>query len=188
MAALSQIGLGNECAAAAPTALSFGDGEARWYAAYTIARHEKCVAHQLQERGIEYFLPLYRSFHRWKDRRKQVELALFPSYVFVRIALRDRLRVLQLPSIVHLVGCNGRPVSLPELEITALRGASTGNVCLEPHPYLKIGKRVRVHSGPMSGLEGILLREKERFRVVLSIDVIMRSVVVEVDRDDVVPV
>jgi transcription antitermination factor NusG len=188
MAALSQIGLESRCAVATPAALSLDDWESRWYAAYTIARHEKCVAQQMEERGIGYFLPLYRSMRQWKDRRKQVELALFPSYVFVHIALKDRLRVLQLPSVVYLVGCNGKPVPLPESEITALRGALTGNVCVEPHPYLKIGKRVRVHSGPLAGLEGILLREKERFRVVLSIDLIMRSVVVEVGRGEIAPI
>jgi|SRR5208282_2666270 len=188
MAALSQIGLETKSGAAIPAALSPDDRESRWYAAYTIARHEKCVARQMEERGMEYFLPLYRSIHRWQDRRKQVELALFPSYIFVHMALTDRLRVLQLPSVVYLVGFSGRPVPLPEPEITALRGAATGNVCLEPHPYLKIGRRVRVCSGPMAGLEGVLLREKERFRVVLSIDLIMRSVAVEVDWAEIAPI
>jgi transcription antitermination factor NusG len=188
MAALSQIGPWTDSGSATPVAFSPDDWEPRWYAAYTIARHEKCVARQMEERGIEYFLPLYRSIHRWKDRRKQVELALFPSYIFVHMALTDRLRVLQLPSVVYLVSFNGRPVPLPESEITALRGAATGNVCLEPHPYLKIGRRVRVCSGPMAGLDGVLLREKERLRVVLSIDLIMRSVAVEVDRADIAPI
>jgi len=188
MTALSQIGLGTKSGAATPAAFSPDDRESRWYAAYTIARHEKCVARQMEERGIDYFLPLYRSIHWWKDRRKQVELALFPSYIFVHMALTDRLRVLQLPSVVHLVGFNGRPAPLPESEIVALRGAASGNLCLEPHPYVKIGRRVRVRSGPMAGLEGVLLRKKERSRVVLSIDLIMRSVAVEVDQAEIAPI
>src|ERR1700751_5933305 len=83
--------------------------ESRWYAAYTHARHEKRVDAQMRERGIESFLPLYRSVRRWKDRRKQLELPLFPGYVFVHMALRDRLQVLQLPGVVHFVSFHGKP-------------------------------------------------------------------------------
>ncbi len=95
--------------------------ESRWYAAYTLSRHEKQVARQLEERQLDCFLPLYRSIHRWKDRRKQVELALFPGYVFVHIALKDRLQVLQLPSVVQFVTFNGKPAAVPESEIEASR-------------------------------------------------------------------
>src|SRR5580700_7863221 len=99
-----------------------GDGaEMNWYALYTCPRHEKCVAQQIEQRSIACFLPLYRSVRRWKDRRKELELALFPGYVFVRLALKDRLRVLQLPSAVRLVSFNGRPAALPEAEIDQLR-------------------------------------------------------------------
>jgi transcription antitermination factor NusG len=136
---------------------------------------------------IEYFLPVYKSVRRWKDRRKQLELPLFPGYVFVRIALRDRLQVLQLPGVVHLVSFSGKPAVLADSEIESLRGL-TQHAGIEPHPYLKVGKRVRVHSGPMAGVEGILVRRKERFRVVLSIHLIQRSVSVEVDETEVEPV
>src|SRR5208282_1882538 len=88
----------------------------QWYALYTYARHEKYVAKQLEERCIDYFLPLYRTWHRWKDRRKQVELALFPSYVFVHICMAARLRVLSIAGVVHLVAFNGQPAALPERE------------------------------------------------------------------------
>jgi transcription antitermination factor NusG len=159
--------------------------ESRWYAAYTVPRHEKCVTKQLQEREVECFLPLYRSIHRWKDRRKQVELPLFPGYVFVRIALQHRLRVLQLPGVVHFVSFHGRPAPLLESEINGIRSGLSANICVEPHPYLKIGRRVRIRSGPMAGLEGILKRKKDKFRLVLSIDLIMRSVAVEVDSADI---
>src|SRR5438874_12448027 len=94
---------------------------AQWYAIYTNSRHEKLVAKQLQDRSIEAFLPLYRSLHRWKDRRQLVELPLFPSYVFVRIAAQKRLRVLEVSGVVSLVSFNGEPAALPEQEINALR-------------------------------------------------------------------
>jgi transcription antitermination factor NusG len=158
---------------------------AHWYAAYTVARHEKVVAQQLAERRVETFVPLYRSWHRWKDRRKLVELALFPSYVFVHINPFEKLRVLQVLGVVHLVTFNGQLAELPEQEISTLRNGLEHNVCAEPHPYLKVGRRVRVVRGPMTGTEGILLRKKDRYRVVISIDVLMRSVAVEVDGGDV---
>ena len=98
-----------------------------WYAVYTCARHEKYVARQLEERSIDVFLPLYRSWRRWKDRRKEIELALFPGYVFVRTVLQNRLTVLQLPGVVRFVSFNNRPVPLPVEEIEALRGGLEQN-------------------------------------------------------------
>ena len=157
---------------------------AHWYAAYTAARHEKVVAQQLTERRVETFLPLYRSLHRWKDRRKLVELALFPSYVFVRISPRDKLRILQVSGVVHLVSFNGQLAELPETEIDALRNGLEHDVYAEPYPYLRVGRRVRVVRGPMMGTEGLLVRKKDKYRVVISIDVLMRSVAVEIDGGD----
>lgn len=157
---------------------------AHWYAAYTTARHERVVAQQLAERHVETFLPLYRSLHRWADRRKLVELALFPSYVFVKINPRDKLRVLQVPSVVHIVSFNGQLAELPETEINALRNGLEHDVYAEPYPYLRVGKRVRVVRGPMTGTEGILVRKKDKYRVVITIDVLMRSVAVEIDGGD----
>jgi len=153
----------------------------RWVAVYTVARHEKVVAQQLQERRIETFLPLYRSLHRWKDRKKEVELALFPSYVFVRIEASKKLPVLQVPGVVSIVTFNGELAALPEQEIDALRRGLENQLCAEPCPYLKVGKRVRVVRGPMAGAEGILSRKKDTYRFVISVDVLMRSVAVEVD-------
>ena len=171
----------------APASLAQGPGDLNWYALYTCPRHEKCVAQQIEQRSISCFLPLYRSVRRWKDRRKELELALFPGYVFVRLALKDRLRVLQLPSAVRLVSFNGKPAVLPETEIEQLR-ERLARGAVEPHPYLRVGRRVRVCGGPMQGLEGIIVRRKDRCRVVFSLDLIMRSVAVEVDESDVEPV
>jgi transcription antitermination factor NusG len=158
-----------------------------WYVLYTCPRHEKRVAEQIKERRISCFLPLYRSVRRWKDRRKELELALFPGYVFVRIDLKDRLRVLQIASVVRFVGFNGNPAPLPENEMESLINGLSSGVRAEPHPYLTIGRTVRVRYGPLTGAQGILVRRKDRFRVVLSLDLIMRSVAVEVDESDIEP-
>jgi len=160
--------------------------EANWYAAYTCARHEKSVARQLDERSISCFLPLYRSWHRWADRRKQIELALFPGYVFVHIDPRERLRVLQLPGVVRLVSFNGIPAPLPETDIEGLRNGLEQGIYAQPHPYLRAGRRVRVIRGPLAGAHGILVRKKDKLRFVISIDVLMRSVAVELDAEDIV--
>src|SRR5882724_3270852 len=115
--------------------------EARWYAAYTSANHEKRVSGQLGARGVEHFLPLYASLRRWKDRRVKLELPLFPGYVFVHLALCDRLRLLQVPGVARLVGCNGAPTALPTEEIEALKRGLACGVCVEPHPFLTVGRR-----------------------------------------------
>jgi transcription antitermination factor NusG len=160
----------------------------RWYAAYTSANHEKAVADQLAVREVEHFLPLYDSVRRWKDRRVKLQLPLFAGYVFVRLALRDRLAVQQIPGVARLVGFNGRPASLPNEEIEALRSALRHGVSAEPHPFLILGRRVRIEAGPLEGREGILVRRKGAFRIVLSIDLIRRSVMVDVDLADVGPI
>jgi transcription antitermination factor NusG len=158
-----------------------------WYALYTRPRHEKRVAEQIEQRRISCFLPLYRSVRRWKDRRKELELALFPGYVFVRIAPQNRLQVLMLPGVVRLVTSNGQPSALPEAEIESLRRGLAGDARMAPHPYLQVGRRVRVKRGPMAGLEGILRRRKEGLRLVISIEMLVRAVAVEVDEADVDP-
>jgi transcription antitermination factor NusG len=157
----------------------------QWYAVYTCSRSEKCVAKQLEERRVASFLPLYRSWRRWADRRKQVELALFPSYVFVHIPWQERLRVLQVPGVVRLVSFDGKPAPLPEQEIEALRNGLEQGVFAEPHPYLRAGRKVRLARGPLAGTEGVLLRKKDKMRFVITLDVLMRSVAVEVDAADV---
>lgn len=155
--------------------------ELRWYAAWTRSRHEKTVAEQLERKSVETFLPLYETVRQWKNGRHRVALPLFPGYAFVRIALRDRLEVLKVPGVVRLVGFNGTPTPLGDEEIESLRRALAEGVRAEPHPFLTIGRRVRITAGPLQGAEGILIRKKGAFRVVLSIDLIRRSVAAEVD-------
>jgi transcription antitermination factor NusG len=158
-----------------------------WYATYTCANHEKQVAAQLQSRALECFLPLYRSVRRWKDRRVTLDLPLFPGYLFVRIARRDRVRVLQIPSVVHLVSFSGQPVSIPDDEMDRLRKGLSHSLSAEPHPFLTAGRRVTIIRGPLAGCEGILRRKKNNFRLVISIDLIRSACAVDVDAADVQP-
>ena len=118
----------------------------------------------------------------------RLQLPLFPGYVFVRMALMDRLRVLQVPSVVRLVGFNGHLSVLPDTEIEGLKNGLAGGVRAEPHPFLTTGRRVRIKTGPFEGREGILLRRKGNLRVVLSIELIMRSIVVDVEAESVEPI
>jgi transcription antitermination factor NusG len=157
-----------------------------WYAAYTASRHEKTVTEHLRQRDIESFLPLYESVRRWNNGRHRVQLPLFPSYVFVRMTLRDRLRVLQVPGLVQLVTFQGAPAALPDTEIETLRSALVAGVMAQPHRYLNEGSNVEICRGPLQGMRGVMLRRQGQFRVVLSVEMIMRSIVVEVDALDVV--
>jgi transcription antitermination factor NusG len=165
-----------------------GKPQAPWYAAYTVARHEKQVAQQLEERNIEAFLPTYKSVRRWKDRRKVLELPLFPSYVFVQVGTHNRLDLLRLPGVVGLVCAQGKPVPVAGQEIQNLRQGIIDRTVVHPHPYLKTGRRVRVRNGIMAGVEGLLIRRRDGARVVLSISLLQRSVSVNIDEADVEPV
>jgi len=162
--------------------------EMLWYAGYTASRHEKRVAEHFAQRGVEHFLPLYETIHRWNNGRHRVQLPLFPSYIFVHIALRDRMRVIEVPGFVRLVGFNSLPCPLPEVDINRMKEALNKGVVAEPYPYLTVGRRVEVRNGPLQGMTGILLRRQNKCRVVISVDLIMRSMAVEVEAADVVPV
>lgn len=157
--------------------------EPRWYALYTRSRHEKSVGDLLQRKQIETFLPLYETMRRWKNGDHRVQLPLFPGYAFVHIALRDRLPVLKVPGAVRLVGFNGAPVPLGDEEVESLRRALSAGVRAVPHPYLTVGRRVRITAGALAGREGVLLRRRGDARVVLSLDLIQRSVLVSVNAD-----
>src|SRR6266480_2024387 len=127
------------------------------------------------------------SLRRWKDRRVQLDLPLFPGYVFVRLALCDRLRVVQIPSVVRLVGFGGLPTALPDTEMEIMQSGLSESLCAEPHPFLSVGRRVRITGGPFAGLEGVMKRKKSSLRVVVSLELIQRSVAVDVDAADVRP-
>src|SRR5690348_5588092 len=154
--------------------------EARWYAAYSRSRHEKSVLEHLVKRNVESFLPVYEAVRRWRNGDHVVKLPLFPSYTFVRIALRDRLHVLKVPGVVRLVCIQGTPCPIDDAEVESLRRVVFAGVGTMPHPYLAAGRRVRITAGPLIGLDGILVRRKGAFRVVLSVDLIQRSIITEV--------
>ena len=160
------------------------DLEPRWYATYTSANHEKRVAQQVERRSLESFLPLYESVRRWKDRRVRLDLPLFPGYVFVRMNLRDRLKVLEIPGVARLVGFDGHPAPVPNEDIETIRACLAGRHPVQPHRYVQRGQRVRVLSGPLAGLRGIVVRQKNCTRFVISLDLLMRSVSVEFDTSD----
>ena len=167
---------------AAPERLS------RWFAVYTTPRHEKSVARQFEVRQIEAFLPLYRSLHRWKNGcRVNVDQPLFPNYVFVSLERYEYVRVLQTPGVLSLVGSGREPSPLASSEIESLRSGLPLRE-FEPHPYLASGDKVRIHSGSLAGMIGVLVRKKNNFRVVLTLDLIMQSVAVEIGIDEIEPV
>ena len=161
--------------------------ELPWYALHTCANHEKVVARQLELRSFESFLPLYEKMSRWKDRQIKVQLPLFSGYVFVRMALSEKLRALQIPGVVRLVGFGGQAAPIDGDEMQALKRGLEGGRLAEPWPYLSVGRRVRIKSGPLQGLEGVLVRKKSICRFVLSLHLIQRSMAVEVNAGDLEP-
>jgi transcription antitermination factor NusG len=168
--------------------LQFETPPAHWYALQTYPRHEKRVHEDLGLRGLESFLPLYETVHRWKNGCKvRVELPLFPGYLFVNIDPRERFKVLSLPGALSIVGSASGPWPLPDSEITRLR-ASLQSRKFEPHPYLAVGQKVRIKSGPLADLTGFLVRQSGGLRVVLSVELIRQAAAVEVNADDVEPV
>ena len=163
-------------------------GQADWYAIYTRHQHEKIVAESLSNNGIEVFLPQYRATRQWKDRKKHLQLPLFPSYVFLHGGLDRRVKVLSTPGVYFIVGNGGHPAAIQEAEIEAIRRAVTSGLKVEPFPFLQCGDRVRVKAGPLAGTEGILIRKKGSFRLVLSAELLQKSMAVEVDAFSVEPV
>jgi transcription antitermination factor NusG len=159
----------------------------KWFAAYTSPRHEKVVARHLQTRQIESFLPLYTSIRLWRNGcRVPVEQPLFPGYIFVHIARREAVRVLQVPGVVTIVSAGREPAVLPSEDIESLR-AGLPQRQFEVHPYLAVGETVRVIAGPFEGMIGVLVRKKNKLRVVLTIELIRQSVAVEIGIDEVEP-
>lgn len=161
---------------------------APWCVAHTRHQHEKTVSEMLVTKGFEVFLPLYESTRRWKDRHKVLSLPLFPGYVFVRGAMDRRLPVLTTPGVHTVISQGDRIAVVPEEEIEAIRRTVEGDFSVEPHPFLHCGERVRVIRGSLEGVEGILTRKKNQFRLVLTVEMLVQSIAVEIDAMDVVPI
>lgn len=163
------------------------EGDAFWWALYTRHQHEKVVADTLTMKGFEVFLPVYDSVRRWKDRKKVLSLPLFPGYVFVRGGVNRKLQIVSTPG-VHMILYQGDHVAMiAEAEIEAIRTVVSGPFPVEPHPFLKCGEAVRVIHGLLEGIEGILVRKKNLYRLVLSVNTLAQSIAVEVDASDVAP-
>ena len=151
-----------------------------WFAAYTKHQHEKRAADLLAKKGVETFLPTYRDVRRWNDRMKALILPLFPCYLFVRTVADQKLDILKTPGIFHLVESDGRACAIPDEEIAALQKLVL-NESIQPHAFLNSGDRVRIVGGALAGIEGILVRIKNHHRVVVSIELLRKSLAVEID-------
>jgi transcription antitermination factor NusG len=152
-----------------------------WYALYTRHQHEKTVAQILTNKGFEILLPLYSTARRWKDRTKLLSLPLFPSYVFLRGDLERWLAIMTTPGVHSFVSFAGQPAAIPPAEIEAIRRVVEGGARVEPHPLLKCGEWVRVKCGPLMGIQGILVRKKNLYRLVLSLEILGKAAAVEID-------
>jgi len=161
-----------------------------WYALQTRARHEKMVAHRLQQRGVTAFLPLATEVHRWSDRKKVVELPLFSCYLFAKLlpTNEDRLRALCVDGVLRLVGVRAEGTPIPDEQIDAVRALVEGQLPWGAYPFLNIGQRVRIRSGALSGVEGILVSRNGDRTLVISVDAIQRSLAVRIEGYDVEPV
>lgn len=155
-----------------------------WFAVYTRPRHEKKVAEQLSNKGIQVFLPLRTVISHWKDRRKEVRFPLFTGYVFVHIVLEERLSVLRIPGVVQFVASEGKPVAIPDNQIDAVRQLVSSGLKYDPYPYIKEGMRVTIRNGPLKGVEGIVLSKRKKHLLVLSVDLIQQSASLEIDIND----
>jgi transcription antitermination factor NusG len=161
----------------------------QWYALHTRPRHEKAVVQRLAERGVETFLPIVTEVHRWSDRQKKVEMPLFSCYVFARFVPNrvDRLRVLRVDGVLGLVGSRCEGAAIPEEQIEAVRAVVDGTMSWSSYPFLKIGQRVRIRSGALDGVEGILVSRNGNETLVISVDAIQRSLAVKVEGYQVEP-
>lgn len=184
-ASMQSVDLSTQCLIANPPIRT-----ENWYAVLTRARHEKFIAHRLQEQAISTFLPLVTEVHRWSDRKKKVELPLFSCYLFTRLAPTNeaRLRVLRVDGVFRLVGVRGEGTPIPDEQIEALRTLVEKRLPVCSYPFLRIGQRVRIRSGALDGLEGILVGRNGDQTLVVSIEAIQRSLAVRIEGYDVEPV
>lgn len=152
-----------------------------WFALSVKSRYEKIVANFLDNKGYEWLLPLYKTRRRWSDRIKEIEAPLFPGYIFCRFDIYDRLPVLIIPGVQHIVGGTKLPTPIELGEIAALQAVLSTGLEREPWPFLQIGDRVRIEYGSLAGVEGVLLQSKGRHRLILSVTLLQRSVAIDID-------
>jgi transcriptional antiterminator NusG len=176
----AEAGLLNGCQPAVESTGLFD--QARWYAVRTRSRHEKLVAKQLENQGIESFLPVVTQTRDWSDRRKQVEMPLFSGYTFLRMihSSDERVRVLRTQGVVSFVGVHGSGTPIPDHQIEDIKALVTSKISYEERPFLKVGQRVRVRGGALDGIQGILVAENGDHSLVISVEPIQRSLYVRV--------
>jgi transcription antitermination factor NusG len=167
---------------------STAHGHHEWNAVYTRHQHEKSVADSLAGNGFETFLPTYNTIRQWTDRKKQLRLPLFPCYVFVRGNFERRFRIIMTPGVHSMVMFGARPAVISDAEVDAIRRAVDSKLAVEPHPFLQCGDWVRVTSGPLTDVEGILVRKKTSYRLILSAQLLGKSIAVEIDAFSVKPI
>ena len=167
--------------------LGFAQEESNWYAVHTMARHEKRVVAQFEEKRVCTFLPLLHQVHRWSDRRSVVEIPMFSCYAFVRIVqtAEERLKVLRTPGVLGFVGSERQGTSIPDEQIESLRKAVRDKIPCLPHPFVSIGKRVRIRGGSLDGVEGVLMLQGRDQSLVISVELLQRSVSIRVEGYDV---
>jgi transcription antitermination factor NusG len=167
--------------------LSDMNPERKWYAVLTLPKHEKSVVRHLEVRNVESFLPMYEEVRLWKNRqRMKVTLPLFPSYLFVRVCDRERVKALQSPGVLQIVGNRREPLPLPDAEIEFLRSGLRGKR-IQPFRELLLGQKVRIRSGVMQGVQGTLVRKSNALRFVLTLELINQHAAIEVDAEDLEP-
>jgi transcription antitermination factor NusG len=161
-----------------------------WYAVRTRSRHEKKIASELRDKGVGHFLPLQTQVHRWSDRNKQVQVPLFPGYLFVRtVPLPEaRVSVLRTPGVVGFVGDQGKGTPIPDKQIEDIQTILEQNIQFSLHPFLNINQRVRIRGGCLDGVEGVLVGMNSDLSLVVSVDLIKRSMAIRVSGYDVAPV
>jgi transcription antitermination factor NusG len=159
-----------------------------WYAVHVRSRFEIQMSKVLRSKGYEEFLPTYRLNHRWSDRTKELDLPLFPCYLFCRFDVRERLPILKSPGVITIVGMRKTPIPISDKEIEAIRAIVRSGLPAGPWTRLTVGSRAFIEAGPLAGLEGILVNVDKKFRLVVSVPLLQRSVGVEIERSWVRPV
>ncbi len=160
-----------------------GSSQLPWYGIRTRSNHEKIAARVLENRGYEQYLPVYRNRRRWSDRIIESEQPLFPGYVFCRFDSKKRLPIVTAPGVVSVVGIGKDPAPIEDSEIEAIQAVLRSGLATEPCPFVREGQRIRVTCGSLEGLEGILIHKKNEWRMVVSVNMLQRSVSVEIDRE-----
>ena len=159
------------------------DADQKWFALSVTVRHEKIVSQVLQNKGFETFLPLYTRRHQYTRRVREFEIPLFPGYLFCRSALATRLPILTTPGVLQMIGAGRVPIPVEDSEITSLQKAAEAGIPVAPHPFWQSGQTGRITTGPLTGIEGIVMNAKHPLRLILSVGLLRRSVLLEIDSD-----